>query len=103
MNIKITSRKFKAKDSLKDYITEEVKSLERFNSSIIDVDIILSYTHPKDSIKNAEIILQIPGKIITVTDSSDEFEKAVSGALNKLVRQLSKVKTKRISRKKYEN
>ena len=100
MNIKITSRKFKAKDSLKDYITEEIKSLEKFNDRILDVNVVLSYTHLKDSIKNVEIIMQIPGKVITVNDSRDEYEKAISSALNKIIRQLAKVKTKRIARKK---
>ncbi len=100
MNIQITARKFRAKDSLKDFIRNEIKSLERFSDDILDVSVVLSYTHLKDSIKNAEIVLQIPGKIITVNNSSDEYEKSVSGAIEKIIKQLSKVKTKRISRKK---
>ena len=100
MNIQITARKFRAKDSLKDFIRNEIKSLEKFNDNILDVNVILSYTHPKDSIKNAEIVVQIPGKTITVNQSSDDYEKSVSGAVEKIIRQLSKVKTKRISRKK---
>ena len=103
MNIKITSRKFRAKDSLKEYIKEEIKSLEKFNDQIMDASVILSYTHPKDSIKSVEIVLQIPGKVITVTDSTEEFEKSISGALAKLIRQLQKIKTKRITRKKHED
>ncbi len=100
MNIKITSRKFRAKESLKDFIKKEIKSLEKFNDQILDVDVILSYTRPEDSIKTAEIILQIPHKTISVVQSSNDFEKSVSGAVDKLVRQLEKVKTKRIARKR---
>ncbi len=100
MNIQITARKFRAKDSLKDFIRNEVKSLERFSDDILDVSVVLSYTHIKDSIKNAEIVLQIPGKTITVNNSSDEYEKSVSGAVEKIIKQLSRIKTKRISRKK---
>lgn len=103
MNIQITSRKFRAKDSLKDFIKEEVKSLEKFNDQILDVNVILSYTHPKDSIKTSEIILGLPGKIITVIESSEEFEKSVSGAVEKIKKQLHKIKTKRLSRKKNED
>ncbi len=100
MNIQITSRKFRAKDSLKDYIKEEIKGLERFNDQILDVNVVLSFTHQTDSIKTAELTLKIPGKIISVSHESDEFEKSVGGALEKVIRQLKKIKTKRISRKK---
>lgn len=100
MNIQITARKFRAKDSLKDFIRNEIKSLERFNDNILDVNVVLSYVHLKDSIKNVEIVLLIPGKTITVSVSSDEFEKSVSTAVGKIIKQLAKVKTKRISRKK---
>jgi len=100
MNIQITARKFRAKDSLKDFIRNEIKSLERFNDNILDVNVVLSYIHLKDSIKNVEIVLLIPGKTITVSVSSDEFEKSVSTAIEKIIKQLAKVKTKRISRKK---
>ena len=103
MNIQITSRKFRAKDSLKDFIKEELKSLEKFNDQILDVNVILSFTHPKDSIKTSEIIVGLPGKLITVIESSDEFEKAISGAVEKIKKQLNKIKTKRLSRKKNED
>jgi putative sigma-54 modulation protein len=103
MNIQITARKFRAKDSLKDFIREEIKSLEKFSDQIIEANIVLSYIHPKDSIKNVEIVLQIPGKVITVNESSEEFEKSLGLAIEKLKRQLTKVKTKRIVRKKNED
>lgn len=100
MNIQITARKFRAKDSLKDFIREAIKSLEKFNDQIIEANVVLSYTHLKDSIKNVEIVLQIPGKIITVNESSEDYEKSVNSAIEKIIRQLSKIKTKRIARKK---
>jgi len=100
MNIKITSRKFKAKDSLKDYIKSEIKSLEKYSDQILDVKVVLSYTHPQDSIKTAEVVVQIPGKTVIVEHSSEEFEKSISAVVSKLGRQLRKVKTKVISRKR---
>lgn len=103
MNIQITSRKFRAKDSLKDLIKSEVKSLERFNDQILDVNVILSYTHPKDSIKTLELVLSLPRKTITVVESSNEFEKSISGAVEKIKRQLAKIKTKKLSHKKDED
>lgn len=103
MNIKITSRKFKAKDSLKDYIKNEVSVLEKFFDQIHDVNVILSFTHTKDSIKTAEINVSIPGKIISVETSSEEFEKSVASSVEKIRKQLSKIKTKRLSRPKNED
>jgi len=95
MNINITSRKFKAKDSLKEFISKEVRSLERFSDDILDVDVVLSYLHNKDSIKIAEINVTIPGKNLLVTEESDEFSKSVIEAVDKLKRQLKKFKSKR--------
>lgn len=100
MNIQITSRKFKAKDSLKDYIKEEIKKLERFYDSVIDVNVVLSFTHLTDSIKTAELTVKIPGKVISVSSDSGEFEKSVDASIEKVIRQLKKIKTKRITRKK---
>jgi putative sigma-54 modulation protein len=103
MNIRITSRKFKAKDSLKDYIKGEIKTLEKYEDSILDVNVVLSYTHLKDSIKSAEIVLSVPGKIISVTESSEEFEKSVSIAVQKIRKQLTKLRTKKTIRSKNED
>ena len=55
MNISITARKFKAHDSLKDFIKAEVSSLEKFNYDILKADVILSYQNVNNSIKTAEI------------------------------------------------
>ena len=95
MNINITSRKFKAKDSLKSYITAELNQLQKFHSEILDADVTLHFTHLKDSIKTAEIKLQLPRKTLLVSESSDEFSKSVASAKDKLARQLKKIKSKR--------
>jgi len=95
MNIKITARKFKAKDSLKEFINDEVNALERFHDGILDVDVILSYIHEKDSIKTAEIIVKIPGKTLSISEDSEDFAKSISLGLDKLKRLLKKEKQKR--------
>ena len=98
MNINITARKFKAKDSLKEFINEEVKSLEKFHDGILDVDVVLSYIHDKDSIKTAEVSVKITGKTLNISAESEEFSKSVSIVLDKLKRQLKKEKSKRGSK-----
>jgi putative sigma-54 modulation protein len=95
MNITITARKFKARETLKDFINEEVKSLSRFNEDIITADVILSYQNSKENIKIAEITLHIPGQTLIATVDSDDFEKSVSASVEKLTRQLKTLKSKR--------
>ena len=97
MNISITSRKFKARETLKDFINSEVVSLERFYDNILSADVILSYQNTRDSIKRAEIILKIPGMVLKAVDDSDDYKKSVSSAVEKLSRQLKKMKTKKFA------
>ena len=96
MNIKITARKFKAHDSLREFINDEVKSLEKFSDEIMDVDVILSYVNQKDSEKTAEIVLKVPGQILKAEETTDDFKISVTATVEKLRRQLDKLKTKRI-------
>jgi putative sigma-54 modulation protein len=100
MNIKITSRKFRAKESLKDFIHGELNILEKYNDQIISAEVILSFTHLKDSIKTAEINLKVPKKVFTVETSSEEFEKSITLSVEKIRKQLTKLKTKRLVRPK---
>jgi putative sigma-54 modulation protein len=95
MNISITARKFKAHDSLKGYINDEVSSLTKFNDDILNADVILSYQNQRESIKKAEITVQIPGQILVAAEDSDDFKKAISSSVEKLSRQLKKIKSKR--------
>lgn len=94
MNISITSRKFKARETLKEFIKDEVSSLEKFNDRITGAEVILSYQGVKDSIKAVEIILRIPGQTITAAEISDDYKKSTSAAVEKIQRQLEKIKQK---------
>ncbi len=95
MKISITARKFKARDELKTYIESEVESLGKYFDGILDVEVILSFQHQKDSIKNAEIIAKVPGQVLTSKNDAADFELAVRGAVEKIGRQLQKLKEKR--------
>ncbi len=102
MNITITARKFKAHDTLKEYITDEVSSLQKFSTDILNADIILSYLNSKGNIKTAEIILQVPGQTLTAIENSDDFKKSVALSVEKLSRQIQKLKEKKINHKQVE-
>jgi len=95
MNVSITARKFKLHNSLKDFINEEVSSLQKFNDNILSTEIILSYQNSKDSIKTSEIILHVPGQTFNATEDSDDFKKSISSSVDKISRQLKKLKSKR--------
>jgi len=94
MNVTITSRKFKARENLKSYITDEALSLEKFFDNIQDVEVILSFQESKEMLKIAEIVVKVPGHVLSATEESEEFEKSVHLAVEKLERQLKKLKTK---------
>ncbi|GMU97121.1 MULTISPECIES: ribosome-associated translation inhibitor RaiA [Ignavibacterium] len=98
MNIQITARKFKAHDTLKEFIKDELTSLKKFNDDIISADVKLSFQNNQNSIKIAEVLLSIPGQILTAKEQSDDFKKSVSGAVEKLRNQLSTIKSKRTSK-----
>lgn len=98
MNIQITARKFKAHDTLKEFIKDEVTSLTRFNDEIIDADVILSYQNNQNSVKKAEILLNIPGQTLTAADQTEDFKASVTSATEKLRRQLETIKSKRASK-----
>lgn len=98
MNISITARRFKAHETLKDFIRDEISSLNKFTEDILNAEVILSYRNTKDSLKTAEINLNIPGHTIIAREDSDDFKKSVSAATEKVTRQLKKIKTKNTTR-----
>ncbi|MBT8378597.1 MAG: ribosome-associated translation inhibitor RaiA [Ignavibacteria bacterium] len=100
MNTKITARKFKARESLKDFVKNEIENLNKYHDNILDVDVVLSFQNSRDSVKIAEINVHVPGRTFFATQKSDEFEKSVSAAVEKLIKQLKTLKSKRTSRVK---
>jgi putative sigma-54 modulation protein len=98
MNIKITARKFKAHDTLKEFIKDELSSLEKFNDEIFNADVILSYQNTSNSIKKVEVVLNIPGQTINAADQTEDFKTAVVSVTEKLRRQLEKIKSKKVSK-----
>lgn len=98
MNIQITARKFKAHDTLKDYIKDELSSLEKFNDGIISADVILSYQNNANSIKKVEVVLNIPGQTLNAADQTEDYKTATTSVTEKLRRQLETIKSKRVSK-----
>jgi putative sigma-54 modulation protein len=98
MNIQITARKFKAHDTLKEFIKDELSSLDKFNDEIIGADVILSFQNSQNSIKKAEVVLNIPGQTLNAADETEDFKTSIISTTEKLRRQLERIKSKRQQR-----
>jgi putative sigma-54 modulation protein len=98
MNIQITARKFKAHHTLKEFIKDELSSLDKFNDEIIGADVILSFQNSQNSIKKAEVVLNIPGQTLNAADETEDFKTSIISITEKLRRQLEKIKSKRHQR-----
>lgn len=100
IKINITSRHFKAHETLQEYIKSKIENLTRFNEEILHTDVILSFEKAINSVKICEIIMKLRDKIITAKENSDEFPKAIDKAINKIETQLLKYKDKHKIHKK---
>ncbi len=95
----ITSRHFKAHDTLTDYLVQEINSLEKYQVNIIHADAILFFEKATNSVKICEIIVKLKEKTLTAKESSDDFVKSIDKAVQKIQTQLLKHKDKTTDRK----
>lgn len=96
----ITSRHFKAHDTLTDYVIQEINSLERYHANILHADAILSFEKAVNSVKTCEILIKLNDRTLTAKESSDDFVKSIDKAVDKIETQLLKHKDKNSNNKK---
>jgi putative sigma-54 modulation protein len=94
MNIKFTARHFKAHDSLKEHASSQIENLTKYYNGIISSEVILSFEKVRDSVKIAEITLNVNGKTLKAAGKSEEFTKSIDLAVTKIETQLKKFKDK---------
>jgi putative sigma-54 modulation protein len=94
MNIKFTARHFRPHADLKEHALETVKKLDKYYDGILSATVILSFERVTNSVKRAEINLQVYGGILTATEESEDFIKSIDVASEKVMLQLQKYKTK---------
>ena len=90
----VTSRHFKAHRSLVEHAQGEVKKLSRYYDGIVKSEVILSYEKPRNSVKIAEVIISVYNNRLTGIAKSDDFQKSVDLAVDKVRNQLKKYKAK---------
>jgi putative sigma-54 modulation protein len=99
MDVHITARRFKAHKEIRDYALESIQRLDKFYDGIIRCDVILSFERTTNSIKTAEVNIHIQRNTLSAKEKSEDFILSLDRAIEKLIKQLDKVKTKTRVRK----
>ena len=94
MNIKVTSRHFKAHDTLNDYAMQAVEALTQYYDGITRADVVLTFEKVRKSTKIAEISVKVYKEVLTGVARTDDFEKSIDAAAAKVRVQLTKYKEK---------
>ncbi len=94
MEVKFTARRFRAHPDIKEHAFDSAKKLGRYYDGIVSAEIILSYERASNSVKTAEINLHVYGSILSAKEKSDDYYKSIDAAVEKLVMQLSRYKSK---------
>jgi len=104
MKLNITARHFELTRELRLLVEEELGRLTRYFDNIISANVVLDvegYRH------TAEVTVKVYGSTLKGTGESDQMQKSIERAIDKLSGQLKKYKgklkdkkQKRISRKK---
>lgn len=89
------ARHFECSDTLKEYCLNAVDKLETFHDRIVVADIILEPTQNPAKPQQAEVLVQIPGDLLTTKTQALTYELAMHECIENLVRQIKKFKAKR--------
>lgn len=90
----VTFRHLKSSPDLHDAALDEANKFGRFHDNIVSTDIVFA----NDNDKTVEFAVRVQGSTLIAKESSDDFNKSLNTAADKIVRQLRKWKTKRYSK-----
>ena len=93
MDIQITARHFKARESLLAQIEASVQKLAHIYDGIVNAEVILE-VEPHTDGKIVEMILMVYHDRLFAKETSEEFERSLNACEEKLERQLVKYKEK---------
>lgn len=94
MDAHITSRHFKAHETLLDYSEKAVRQLSRYFDGIVRADVTLSYEKTKKSTKVAEVRLSVHNAVLVGVSKTEDFFKSVDESVDKVLVQLKRYKSK---------
>jgi putative sigma-54 modulation protein len=100
MEIKIYSIHFEASKQLETFIRKKVSRLAKFNDGVYYADVTLKVVKPETNAnKDASVKLFAPGHEFFVQEVADTFEESIDKCVDRLERQVVKLKTKKLVRK----
>ncbi len=88
----VTSRHFKAHESLNLYAETAVAKLGHYYDGIIKCEVKLSFEKARNSLKVAEVIATVYKTKLTGMGKTDDFSKSIDVAVEKVLAQLRKYK-----------
>jgi len=94
MNIDITARHFSPSDKLKELVYTKLKKIEKFNSNIIGCRVVLT---KESNLEDVEIIIHGKGNHFVAHENSDNFEKSLISAIDKITIQVKKQHNKLVN------
>ena len=97
MRITFTGRQTEINASLKKFVQDKIKKLDRLIGDSFDAHVILSQTRHRYS---AEILLRAPSMTLTGDANTEDARSAVQTALEKIEKQARRFKGKRTGRRK---
>ena len=96
MNVNIQTVHFDADVKLVEYVKNKLQKISTFNDRIIKVDVFLKLDNVVHTIKDkiAEIRVHVPKQNFFVKASSKSFEESFDSAMDALVNQIKRKKSK---------
>ncbi len=91
MQVQIQGRGINVRDELKEAIEKEMERLEKIFDRIVEVDVVLE---GKLHQKEATVKVKVPEQTLLASEVADQFEISVEAAVDKLIIQLKKYKSK---------
>lgn len=96
MRTKIASIHFKASDSLKEFTEQEVQRLEKLTDDLLGCDVEFTYTKAS---KEARLHVNVNGTVLHASESTDDFHKSLTLAVEKIEQQIRKLKGKQLAKR----
>lgn len=96
MNILITGHHLDLTPSIREHVENKLERVTRHFDQIIDIDVVLGIdsSAAKDKQQTAEVNLRLKGETLHAADSAEDLYAAIDGMVDKLDRQVLKVKGK---------
>ena len=101
MQIHITPRNLTLTGAIHEFVAEKVSHLEGHGETILGAHIVLLHNHDRKKPYHVKVHLALPGPDLHAEDAEADLYSAIYKVVDKLSRQISKLKTKHKELKKH--